>query len=102
MTLTARLHHLARAAACPTPPQRLRILYWCALALIACLLVLLHISIAGERRLSAELAAATRAELSVPHVLIVRVPPPAMRAAKAAHNTHGAPLRIVSVRRKEK
>ena len=80
MTLTARLHHLARAAACPTPPQRLRILYWCALALIACLLVMLRIALAGEQRLAHALTVETRSALAEPRVLVLRVPPVARAA----------------------
>ena len=39
---------------------RLQILYWCALALIACLLVMLHIALAGEQRLAHALTVETR------------------------------------------
>lgn len=55
---------------CAVP--RLRILYFTALVLCGTLLVLLHVSIAGERRDSAALAAATRDYLLAPRVIIVR------------------------------
>ena len=69
---------------------RLRILYFIALALIACLLVLLHLAIAGERRDAIALAAATRDYLLAPRVIIVRAPLPLRAATKAAHNTRAA------------
>ncbi len=88
MTLTARLHRLARAVARPTPPRRLRIMYWTVSACALALLAMLHLVIAGEHRLESELAAATRAELSAPRVIVVRVPPAVRAAAKVKPNSH--------------
>ena len=79
-----------RAAARPTPPRRLRILYWCALALIACLLVLLHISIAGEQRLAHALTVETRAAAAAPRVIVLRVPPTPRAAIDAKTNIRRA------------
>ena len=82
---------------CAVP--RLRILYFTALVLCGTLLVLLHVSIAGERRDSAALAAATRDYLLAPRVIVVRMPP-VMRATKAKTNIRRAPARTAA--RKEK
>lgn len=64
---------------CAVP--RLRALYFASLALCAVLLVMLHISIAGERRLAHALTLETRAVVAVPRVIIVRAPPIARAAA---------------------
>lgn len=100
MGISSGLSGFLRAAARPTPPRRLRVMYWCALALCAALLIMLHISIAGERRLSTELAAATRAELATPHIIVVRLPPTVRAAVKS--NIHAARARHPAARRKEK
>ena len=96
MTSVSRIRRWT-SPACAVP--RLRILYWCALALIACLLVLLHLAIAGEHRLETDLTAATRDYLLAPRVIVVRMPP-VMRATKAKTNVRRAPARTAA--RKEK
>lgn len=65
-------------------------MYWTVSACALALLVMLHVSLATERRLEVELIAATRAELAAPHVLIVRVPSPVVRATKVEPNTRAA------------
>ena len=75
---------------CAVP--RLRILYFTALALCAVLLFMLHSAIAGERRDSAALAAATRDYLLTPRVVIVRAPPATQAAVKTKSNIHNAPI----------
>ena len=89
MSLQPRLSRFFRAAARPTPPRRLRAMYWTVSACALALLAMLHVSLATEHRLESELAAATRAELSAPRVIVVRMPP-AMRAAatKVKPNSH--------------
>ena len=89
MTVISRLR---RWTLRPTPPRRLRAMYWTVSACALALLAMLHVSLATEHRLESELAAATRAELSAPRVIVVRMPP-AMRAAgtKAKTNSRRAP-----------
>lgn len=98
MGISSGLSGFLRAAARPTPPRRLRVMYWCALALCGALLLMLHVALGRERRLESALTAATRAELSMPRVIIVRAPP--VRAAvKTQPNTRRAPA---AAARKEK
>ena len=92
MTLTARLHHLARAAACPTPPQRLRILYWCALALCAALLVMLALALHDDR-VEAQTVRVCRVEAllpDTPRIIVVRAPWAATKAKANIHRAHVA------------
>ena len=93
MTLPSRL---CRSLRRPTPPRRLRVMYWTVSACALALLIALHVSLATEHRLELELAAATRADLAAPRVLIVRVPSPVARATKVEHN-----IRVPQRARKE-
>ena len=86
MSIASRLRLWTR----PTPPRRLRAMYWAVSACALALLGMLHVSLAAEHRLEVELSAATRAELAAPHVLIVRVASPVARATKVQHNTRAA------------
>lgn len=80
---------------------RLQILYWCALALIACLLVMLHIALAGEQRLAHALTVETRSALAEPRVLVLRVPPVARAAGtKAKPNIRRAPAAAAAAKEK--
>lgn len=90
MSIQPRLSRFFRAAARPTPPRRLRIMYWTVSACALALLAMLHVSLATEHRLEVQLAAATRAALAAPRVVIVRVPSPVLRATKVEPNTRAA------------
>ena len=79
MTVISRLR---RWTVRPTPPRRLRAMYWTVSACALALLAMLHVSLATEHRLESELAAATRAELSAPRVIVVRMPPAPQPAHK--------------------
>lgn len=78
---------------CAVP--RLRILYFGAIALCAVLLVMLHISIEGERRLAHALSVETRAATAAPRVLFLPRPPTraALKAKANIHRTPAAPQR---------
>ena len=84
MTLVSRIRRWL-SPACAVP--RLRVLYVTALALCGALLVMLHISIAGEQRLAHALTVETRAAVAMPRVIIVRAPL-VTRATKVEHNIH--------------
>ena len=71
---------------------RLRILYFATLALCGALLVMLHISLAGEQRLAHALSVETRAAVAAPRVIFLPVPPIA-RVAHRIHRTPAAPQR---------
>ena len=87
MTLPSRL---CRSLRRPTPPRRLRVMYWLMAAIAAISLAMLHVALTGERRLETELTAATRDYLSAPRVIVVRVPPAPRAAMKVNPNTHRA------------
>lgn len=73
---------------------RLRILYFCSIALCGALLIMLHIAIAGERRLAHALTVETRAATAAPRVIFLPVvPSPVPVVPKAKANIHRAPLR---------
>ena len=88
----SRFARFFRALARPTPPRRLRVMYWIALATCAVLLILLHVSQAREHRAARLLTAAANAcqiPTALP-VVFVHVPP--VRAAmKTKSHTHRAP-----------
>ena len=73
---------------------RLRILYFATLALCGALLVMLHISLAGEQRLAHALSVETRAAVAAPRVIFLPVPPIARVVLKAKANIHRAPTTV--------
>jgi len=85
--MNARSRLLSPSMAVP----RLRILYFAALTLLACLLVMLRVTLAAERRLSTDLIATTRTEFATPRLIVVRMPPSLHAAGNEKSNVRRSP-----------
>ena len=86
MSIISRLRRWTR----PTPPRRLRCMYWTVSACALALLGMLHVSLATEHRLEVELAAATRAELAAPRIIVLRMPPTRVAVKSNIHRAVAA------------